>query len=65
MEMDVWYVEHVSLFTDLWLLIKTIPKVLGVRGVVLGQDVRDVDDLGLSRESRAFIQSSPSATDAG
>jgi len=64
MEMDVWYVEHVSLLTDLRLLIKTIPKVLGVRGVVLGQDVRDVDDIGLSRESRAFINVAAKVNDA-
>jgi len=52
MEMDVWYVEHVSLSNDIRLLLLTIPKVFGSRGVVVGQDVRDVDDLGLSRESR-------------
>ena len=65
MEMDVWYVDNVSLLTDIKLLLKTIPKVLGVRGVVNGQDVRDVDDLGLSRESRErFAKSGANLNDA-
>jgi len=49
MEMDVWYVEHVSLWLDFKILALTLPKVLGSRGVVTGQDVQDVDDLGLSQ----------------
>jgi len=52
MQKDVWYVDHVSLLTDIRLLLQTIPKVFGLQGVVVGQDVRDVDDLGLSYESR-------------
>ena len=65
MEMDIWYVDHVSFLTDLKLLFRTIPKVLGVRGVVIGQDVRDVDDLGLSRESRErFANSGANLNDA-
>jgi lipopolysaccharide/colanic/teichoic acid biosynthesis glycosyltransferase len=53
MEMDVWYVEHASLWTDLKILFMTIPKVLGSRGVVVGQEVEEVDDLGLSRGLKA------------
>jgi len=49
MEMDVWYVENVSLWLDLKILALTLPKVLGSRGVVTGQNVKDVDDLGLSQ----------------
>ena len=49
MEMDISYVNDCSLLLDLKILLMTIPKVLGSRGVVVGQDVQDVDDLGLSR----------------
>jgi len=49
MELDVWYVENASLWTDLKILFMTLPKVLGARGVVPGQHVQDVDDLGLSK----------------
>ena len=48
LELDVWYVDHVSLGLDLKILLLTIPRALASSGVVPGQDVADVDDLGLS-----------------
>jgi len=49
LELDVWYVDHVNLWLDLKILLMTIPKVLRSSGIVLGQDVAEVDDLGLSQ----------------
>ena len=46
--LDVWYVNHVTLGLDLKILLLTIPRTLASRGVIPGQDVADVDDLGLS-----------------
>jgi sugar transferase EpsL len=48
LEMDIWYVDHLSLWLDIRILFTTVPEALASRGVVPGQDVRDVDDLGLS-----------------
>lgn len=48
LELDVWYVDHVGFGLDLKILLLTIPRALTTRGVIPGQDVADVDDLGLS-----------------
>lgn len=48
LELDVWYVDHVSFLLDLKILLLTIPRALFSKGVVLGQEVTEVDDLGLS-----------------
>ncbi len=48
LELDVWYVDRVSLGLDLKILLLTVPRALTARGVIPGQDVADVDDLGLS-----------------
>lgn len=46
---DVDYVERQSFAFDLKILLLTVPKVLFGSGVRSGQDVREVDDLGLYR----------------
>lgn len=51
LEMDVWYVDHLSLWLDLKILLFTIPKTLLSRGVIPGQDVNEVDDVGLYRQA--------------
>lgn len=48
LELDVWYVDHVNWRLDMKILLLTIPRVLSTRGVITGQDVADIDDLGLS-----------------
>ncbi len=45
--LDVWYVDHQSLWLDLKILLWTMSKMVHGSGVLSGQDVRDVDDLGL------------------
>jgi len=49
LELDVWYVEHWSLALDLKILLLTLVRVFRAQGVKPGQDVSEVDDLGLSR----------------
>jgi sugar transferase EpsL len=48
LELDVWYADHISLRLDLKILLRTIPRWLFSKGVVLGQEVAEVDDLDLS-----------------
>ena len=48
LDRDVWYVDNVSAVLDLKILWKTVAQALGREDVILGQDVADVDDLGLN-----------------
>jgi lipopolysaccharide/colanic/teichoic acid biosynthesis glycosyltransferase len=48
LELDVYYVDTWSLLLDCRILISTIKLVAKRSGVLPGQDVVDVDDLGLS-----------------
>ncbi|MFB3814148.1 MAG: sugar transferase [Terriglobales bacterium] len=45
--LDVWYVDHQSFWLDLRIVARTALKMLFGSGVRSGQDVRQVDDLGL------------------
>lgn len=49
LELDVWYVENWSVGLDLKILLMTAGRVFTAHGVKPGQDVGEVDDLGLSR----------------
>lgn len=49
-KLDVWYVDNWSLLLDLRILAMTATKVLHREGVITGQDVLDVDDLGFNRD---------------
>jgi sugar transferase EpsL len=46
-EWDICYVDQWSLALDLRILASTVPAVLGLRGVLFGQEIDDIDDLGL------------------
>jgi len=50
-EYDVWYVDHQSLFLDFKILFLTFFRVLKSDGVKSGQDVKEIDDLGLSKST--------------
>jgi sugar transferase EpsL len=52
LELDVWYVEHRSFWLDLKIMLATLPHALRSTGVRSGQDVLEVDDLGLSAKAR-------------
>lgn len=43
-ELDVWYVDHWSISLDCRILLRTVPKVLFARGVVLSDDRAGVKD---------------------
>ena len=47
LELDVWYVDHRSFWLDLKILFLTVGHALRSSGVRSGQDVAEVDDLGL------------------
>lgn len=47
LEYDVWYVDHQSFFLDMKILFLTFYRVLQQEGVKSGQDIQEVDDLGL------------------
>jgi sugar transferase EpsL len=44
---DLWYVDHWSFWLDLKILVMTLFRVFAKKGVIPGQDVAEVDDLGL------------------
>jgi sugar transferase EpsL len=48
-EMDVWYVDHLTLWLDIRILAMTAMQVFRSRGVHTTQSIHDVDDLGLWR----------------
>lgn len=47
---DLWYVRHFSLWLDAEILVRTVRDVFRSQGVIVGQNVDDVDDLGLSAD---------------
>lgn len=49
LELDVWYVDNHSLWLDLKILWMTVARVANAKGVISGQDVREVDDIGLNK----------------
>lgn len=49
---DLEYVDRISLWMDLWILLRTIPATLRGDGQLSGQTKADVDDLG-APESRS------------
>ncbi len=47
-EYDIWYVDHWSNWLDIWIILITVRSLFGSKGVIPGQNVDDIDDLGLS-----------------
>lgn len=48
LELDVWYVENWSFWLDIKIIFLTVPNVCRSRGVILGQEVQEIDDRGLA-----------------
>lgn len=48
LEFDIWYVDHMGLSLDIKVLFKTVWALIRPTGVLSGQNVDEVDDLGLS-----------------
>ena len=53
LELDTWYVDHLSPSLDLQILLKTLVQAVQGSGVETGQSVAEVDDLGLFQDSDA------------
>jgi lipopolysaccharide/colanic/teichoic acid biosynthesis glycosyltransferase len=47
--LDVWYVNHLNFGLDCKILLMTVFRTLTMSGIRPGQDMREVDDLGLYR----------------
>jgi len=47
-ELDLWYIDNFNFKLDIFILISTIRQAIFSSGVILGQDVSEVDDLGLA-----------------
>lgn len=49
-ELDVWYVDHCTLWTDLKIILVSVKNVLMRKDISIGDHVsRDVDDLGFTK----------------
>ena len=49
-ELDVWYVDHCTLWTDIKIIVMSIKNVLMQKDVSIGDNVsRDADDLGFTK----------------
>ena len=57
LELDLWYVDHFSLRLDLKILLRTALLLVVAKGVLLDQEVAEVDDLGLSRDCDRLARS--------
>lgn len=52
LNLDVWYVDHMSLRLDLQIIGATLGKVVKGSGVRVDQNVADIDDVGLHPDSK-------------
>ena len=52
LKLDVWYVDHWSLWLDARILTRTVLNVLRSSGVRLEQTLEEIDDIGLHPETR-------------
>ena len=49
-DMDIWYIDNYSIWLDIKILFKTVYDVFKRSDIVVGQDVDEIDDLGLSAD---------------
>lgn len=52
LDLDIKYVDNCSLSLDIKIVLLTLKKIITSEGVVLGQTVEEVDDIGISMQSR-------------
>lgn len=56
-ELDVWYVDHLSFWVDLKIILLTIKNVLMREDIGEGgSDMVDIDDLGMEERIQAYMQ---------
>jgi sugar transferase EpsL len=56
LKLDLWYVDHWSLWLDMKILARTLINVFRSSGVKLEQSLEEVDDIGLHPDSRKKAQ---------
>jgi sugar transferase EpsL len=61
--LDVWYIDHWSVWLDFRILLKTVTRVILGSGVQSGQDFSKFDDLPPSRRSAPISQEKPAPRD--
>lgn len=64
LRLDVWYVEHWSMWLDLKILARTVLKVFRSSGVRLDQSVAEIDDIALHPETRRKAEIAVPATES-
>lgn len=52
LKLDIWYIDHWSLWLDIKILARTLLNVLRSSGVKLEQPLAEVDDIGLHPDTR-------------
>jgi sugar transferase EpsL len=52
LELDVWYVDHLTIWLDLAIIARTARQIFRSGEVISGQNVDEVDDIGLSADRR-------------
>jgi len=65
LKQDIHYVDNWSLWLDVKILFITVFRVFGTEGVLPGQDVDEVDDLGLSTDRPRPAPTNASGPKAG
>jgi sugar transferase EpsL len=65
LQLDVWYVDHWSLWLDTKILARTLINVIRSSGVKLEQPLAEVDDLGLHPDTRKKAEAAGSSTTTG
>lgn len=59
LELDVWYVDNLSVRLDQRILLQTVFQLFAPTGVVPGQNVDDIDNIGLSADHNDRLASAP------
>jgi sugar transferase EpsL len=65
LNLDVWYVDHWSLWLDIKILARTLINVIRSSGVQLEQPLAEVDDIGLHPDTRKKAEAAGSSTPTG
>lgn len=65
LKLDLWYVDHWSLWLDFKILARTLINVLRSSGVKLEQPLDEVDDVGLHPDTRKKAEAAGASTTTG
>jgi len=65
LKLDIWYVDHWSLWFDIKILARTLLNVLRSSGVKLEQPLAEVDDIGLHPDTRMRAEAQSGTKSSG